>query len=109
MKKFLLACVLVGAPSCSILEKPYTVLDDQTGAYEETTVGEIAADAIDASSTKLANIVSYSVGTAAGNPIIGAGAGAALIALLGLASKRLRRKKAPAPSVDSGASQAPSE
>jgi hypothetical protein len=94
MRRLLLCASLALLTSCSVLDHAVSVVDPETGETVETTVGDLAADAIDSTSSGLSSTAGQTVGALTGNPVMGAGAGAVLATLLGAASARMRRKKA---------------
>lgn len=94
MRRAILCASLALLASCSVLDHVVSVVDPETGETVETTVGDLAADAVDETSSGLSATASKTVGAVTGNPVMGAGAGAVLAALLGAASTSLRRKKA---------------
>jgi hypothetical protein len=89
----LAASLLMFAASCAALDREISYQDPKTGEVVVTTVGDEAADQIEASGEGISQVVGGVLGTATGNPVIGAGAAAALAALLGAGASRLRRKK----------------
>jgi hypothetical protein len=88
-----LAGLLVYATSCAALDREITYRDPETGEVIVSTVGDEAADQLEATGGAVSEVVGGVLGTATGNPVIGAGAAAALAALLGAGASRLRRKK----------------
>lgn len=79
--------------SCAALEKSILVQNPETGEVQETTVGDVTADVVDEVGEEVGATAANLISVATGNPVIGAGAGAAIIALLASASSKLRRKK----------------
>jgi hypothetical protein len=93
LRRALAAALLVLAPSCGVLDHVVRVVDPETGVVSETTVGDLAADALDQSTPAVSDAASGAVSAVTQNPVLGAGAGAVLATLLGAASTRMRRKK----------------
>lgn len=83
------ACALTG---CAALDKVVTLQDPATGEVTETTVGDVAADGVEAWAGTIADAAGAAATGASGNPVIGAGLGAALLAAAGAAASALRRK-----------------
>lgn len=86
------AALVIYATSCSALEREVRYTDPETGEVIETTVGDEAAKQVEATGGTVSEVVGGVLGTATGNPVIGAGAAAALAALVGAAASKLRRK-----------------
>lgn len=90
----LVALVLViGLPGCAALGEVVSFTDPVTGEVTETTVGDLAADSVEGFGSQFGSVVNGAATAATGNPVIGAGAGAAVLALLGAGASRLRRRK----------------
>lgn len=89
----LASTILVVGPGCATLGKRITLTDPETGETTETTVGDVAADTVEGVGDTLSSVISTVATAATGNPIVGAGAGAAILTLLGAGASRLRRKK----------------
>lgn len=88
-----LAAPLLALASCAALDKTIWLQDPETGEVQETTVGDVTADVVDEVGDEIGSTAANLVSVATGNPVIGAGAGAAIVALLAGASSKLRRKK----------------
>ena len=88
-----ISSLLVIASSCSALSRVVRVTDPVTGGIVETTVGDLAADTVDSLGGSVSAVASDIVSVATGNPVLGAGVGAALLALLGAGASRLRRRR----------------
>ncbi len=84
------AVLVVGLPGCAALGEIVRVTDPVTGEVTETTVGDLAADTVEDVGGVVSSVLGDVLGVAAGNPIIGAGAGATLLTLLGAGASRLR-------------------
>tara|TARA_R110000787_G_scaffold28825_4_gene78510 strand:+ start:2291 stop:2584 length:294 start_codon:yes stop_codon:yes gene_type:complete len=85
--------LLTVVPSCGALDNLVRVTDPSTGGVIETTVGDLAADAVENVGGAVGAVVGDVVGVATGNPVLGAGVAAALLALLGAGAARLRRRR----------------
>lgn len=79
--------------SCKALARVIPVTDPVTGEVTETTVGDQLAETVVTMAEPASGILSNIVGTATANPVIGAGAGAALLAALTAGAAKLRRNK----------------
>lgn len=79
--------------SCAALDKPVMISDPATGEVRESTVGDVTADVVDSVGAEVGSTAANLISVATGNPVIGAGAGATIVALLASASSKLRRKK----------------
>jgi hypothetical protein len=79
--------------SCAALGETLTITNPETGEVTTTTVGDVLADGLVQSAEPAASTVSTLVGTATANPVIGAGAGAALLAAISAGAGALRRSK----------------
>lgn len=77
--------------SCATLDKVISMTDPETGEVTETTVGNVAADTVEQIGGTVSGVLSDALSVATGNPIVGLGGGAALLALLGSGASRLRR------------------
>ena len=84
--------LVVGLPGCAALGEVVRITDPVTGEVTETTVGDLAADSVEGFGATVSDMVSGAATAATGNPIVGAGAGAVLLTLLGGAASKLRRK-----------------
>jgi hypothetical protein len=89
----LLAALVCALSACAALDRVISVTDPNTGEVVETTVGDLAADTVEDVGGTITGVLGDAVGVATGNPIVGAGAGAALLALLGAGASRMRRKR----------------
>ena len=89
----LLSTALVVSSGCAALDREIEYRDPETGEVVVTTVGDEAADQLESTGGAVSDVVGGVLGTATGNPVIGAGAAAALAALIGAGASRLRRKK----------------
>jgi hypothetical protein len=78
---------------CAALGKGVTMTDPETGETVTTTVGDTLADSVVAASEPMSGVLANIVGTATANPVLGAGAGAALLAALAAGAAKLRPKK----------------
>lgn len=85
-------CVCYVATGCATLGKVVRFTDPNTGEVTETTVGDMAADAVEEVGGTLSSIAGRVASVASGNPVAGTGAGAILAALIGAGAARLRRK-----------------
>ena len=85
------AFALLAISSCATLDKVISMTDPDTGEVTETTVGNVAADTVEQLGGTVSGVLSDALGVATGNPVIGVGGGAALLALLGAGASRLRR------------------
>ena len=86
---FAVACALT---SCAALDRVVTLQDPVTGEVTETTVGDVAADGVESWAGTLADAAGAAATAGSGNPVVGAGVGAALLAAAGAAASALRRK-----------------
>lgn len=77
---------------CAALGKTVRLMNPTTGEETTTTVGDIAADTVDSVGAVVADVATSVATAATANPVVGTGAGAAVIALLGLAASKLRRR-----------------
>ena len=87
----LVAFALLAISSCAALDKVVSMTDPETGDVVETTVGNVAADTVEQLGGTGSGVLADALGVATGNPVIGVGGGAALLALLGAGASRLRR------------------
>jgi len=86
------AVLVLGTSGCAALGKAVSFTDPETGEVVETTVGDLAADTVEGLGATLSDVVGGAATVATGNPIIGAGAGAALLTLVLAGAAKLRRK-----------------
>jgi hypothetical protein len=86
-----LACACVA--SCAALDKVVSVIDPTTGEVTESSIGDLAADAVESVGSTVSGLAGDALGLATANPIIGAGGGAALLALFGAGASHLRRRR----------------
>ena len=89
---FAAVILVAGLPGCAALGEVIRITDPVTGEVTETTVGDLAADTVEGFGATISDVVSGAATAATGNPIVGAGAGAALLTLLGAGASKLRRK-----------------
>ncbi len=78
---------------CAALGEPLEMTDPETGETVTTTVGDVLANSVTAASEPVSGVVANVIGTATANPVIGAGAGAAILAALTAGATKLRRKE----------------
>jgi len=78
---------------CAALDKVVSVIDPVTGEVTESTIGDVAADAVESVGSTFSGIAGDALGIATANPVVGAGGGAALLALFGAGASRLRRRR----------------
>ena len=91
-----IAYVLLAASmlsGCAALDRVVSVMDPVTGEVTESTIGDVAADAVESVGSTVSGIAGDALGLATANPIVGAGGGAALLALFAAGAGRLRRRK----------------
>lgn len=86
---FATACALT---SCAALDRVVTLQDPVTGETTETTVGDVAAGTVESFAGTVADVAGGAATAATGNPVVGAGLGAALLAAAGAVATGLRRK-----------------
>lgn len=104
-RAFFIVALAVTTPSCAMLDRPIEFVDPDTGQVVSVRAGDLAAKVLEDSGASASDAVGKVVGAATGNPVVGAGAGAALLALVGTAAGALRKKKpAPTPSQQEQAS-----
>ena len=89
----IILAALLFLSGCAVLDKVVQIANPDTGEVVETTVGDLAADVAEDAGFSISRTVGSVVSVATGNPIMGAGAGAALVALLGAGASRLRKGK----------------
>ena len=87
------SAMLMTLPGCAALDEVIQVSDPVTGEVTETTVGDQLADSVEGFGARLGSVVNGATTAATGNPVVGAGAGAALLAVLCAGASRLRRRK----------------
>ena len=85
------ALTLFAVSSCSTLGRVISLTDPETGEVTETTVGNVAADTVEQIGGTVSNVVGDALGVATGNPVVGLGGGAGLLALFAAGASRLRR------------------
>ena len=88
-------CALVLlVPSCKVLDTVIPVYDADTGTQVgTTTVGDVAADAIDSSSGGISDAISGVLSGMTGNPAVGGAAGWGVLSLLTAGAGAMRRRK----------------
>ena len=96
MRNTRLACLVAALllTSCAVLDKAIPLYDADSGEQVgTTTVGDMAADALEESSRRVADAVSGAIGAVTGNPALGGAAGIGLLSLLGAGAGAMRRKR----------------
>ena len=96
MRNTRLACLVAALllTSCAVLDKVVPLYDMDSGEQVgTTTVGDMAADALDGSSQPVADAVSGALSAVTGNPALGGAAGLGILSLLGAGAGAMRRNR----------------
>ena len=95
LSKLLIALLCAGTVSCAALDRVVNITDPDTGEVTQTTVGDLAAGMVEDSGGPISDAIGSAVGLASGNPVVGMGAGAAVLSMIMAGASRMRRKKDP--------------
>ena len=92
--RWLVAFLLVIAPSCAALDRVVPIFDPASGEQiGETTVGDLAGASVESSAGAVSDTISSVVSGVSGNPALGGATGLGAMGLLLAAAAALKRKK----------------
>ena len=93
--RLFLASLCMALGSCGATKNRAVVIDPVTGEETVTTVGDLAADQVEATGSIWAGLLGKVIGVATGNPVAGLAGGTLLTQLVLTGASALRPKKQP--------------